>query len=101
MKRQNKTMKLEIINSDNASLPGKTLNNDIHYISNNVEFGKILKFCRQEAGMTQEEISKVLGMHKPNISRLESSRSNISINSLIKYLNILNKQIEFKIVSKK
>lgn len=101
MDKQNEKRKLKIINSDTNSLPGKNLSNNIQYLSNNVEFGKILKFYRQEAGLTQEEISKVLKTHKPNISRLESSSSNISINSLIKYLNSLNKQIEFRIVSKK
>ena len=79
----------------------KKYSNDNEYLSNNVDLGKMLKFHRQEAGLTQEAISKALGMHKPNISRLEGSRSNISINSLIKYLNILDKQIEFRIVSKK
>ena len=100
MKKQNKSRKPNIIHNDNKSQQSKNLGNNIQCLSKNVEFGKILKYCRHEAGLTQAEISKATGIHKPNISRLEHSKSNISIDSLVKYLDILDKQIEFRLVSK-
>ncbi|MBB1313419.1 helix-turn-helix domain-containing protein [Aliivibrio sp. SR45-2] len=40
---------------------------------------------REKSGLTQNEIAKIMGTKAPNISRLESGRSNPSLKTLINY----------------
>lgn len=40
---------------------------------------------REESGLTQDEVAERMGTKAPNISRLESSRSNPSLKTLVSY----------------
>lgn len=39
-----------------------------------IEIGKRIKFCREEAGITQEELGQTLGLNKSTIQRYESGK---------------------------
>ena len=40
---------------------------------------------REESGLTQDEVAERMGTKAPNISRLESGRSNPSLKTLVSY----------------
>jgi len=40
---------------------------------------------REKSGLTQDEVAKKMGTKSPNISRLESGRSNPSLKTLMNY----------------
>jgi len=44
--------------------------------------GKAIKQARQERHMTQEDLGKLIGVQKAQISRLENNANNVTLNSL-------------------
>jgi len=56
-----------------------------------------IKRLRKENNLTQEQLGKLIGVQRAHISKLENNASNITIGTLMKVLNALNAQINFKI----
>jgi len=46
--------------------------------------GKAIKQTRQERHLTQEELGKLIGVQKSQISKLESNVSNVTIDTLMR-----------------
>lgn len=51
--------------------------------------------ARLEKGMSQEQLARLIGTQKSNISRIESFSQNVSVDMLIKISNALGKEIDF------
>ena len=51
--------------------------------------GQAIKQTRQERNLTQEELGKLIGVQKAQISRLESNASNATIDTLIRVFTAL------------
>ena len=51
--------------------------------------GQAIKQTRQERNLTQEELGKLIGVQKSQISRLESNASNATIDTLIRVFTAL------------
>ena len=56
--------------------------------------GKAIKQTRQERHLTQEELGKLIGVQKAQISRLENNASNVTMDTLIKVFTALNAKIK-------
>ena len=54
--------------------------------------------ARAEKNITQEELAKMVGTQKSNISRLESGTYNPSLDFLIKVAKCLGKEIKVKLM---
>lgn len=59
--------------------------------------GKAIKKTRQERNMTQEELGKLIGVQKAQISRLESNASNATIDTLIRVFAALKASVRLQI----
>lgn len=59
--------------------------------------GKAIKHTRQERNLTQEELGKLIGVQKAQISRLESNASNATIETLMRVFNAMQAKVEFHI----
>jgi len=59
--------------------------------------GKAIKQTRQERHLTQEELGKLIGVQKAQISRLENNASNVTIDTLIKVFTALKAKIKLQI----
>ena len=59
--------------------------------------GKAIKQTRQERKLTQEELGKLIGVQKAQISRLESNASNITIETLMKVFSALHANVKLQI----
>ena len=46
--------------------------------------GKAIKQTRQERHLTQEELGKLIGVQKAQISRLENNASNVTMDTLLR-----------------
>jgi HTH-type transcriptional regulator / antitoxin HipB len=55
--------------------------------------GKAIKRTRQERHLTQEELGKLVGVQKAQISRLESNASNATVDTLIKVFTALKAKV--------
>jgi len=59
--------------------------------------GEMIKKVRQEKHMTQEELGKLVGVNKSQISKLERNTKNVTIATILKIFRALQKNIKFSI----
>jgi len=59
--------------------------------------GKMIKAARQERNMTQEELGRLVGVQKAQISKLESSANSATIDTIIKVFKALKAEINFNV----
>ncbi len=59
--------------------------------------GKAIKRTRQERNLTQEELGKLIGVQKAQISRLESNASNATIDTLIRVFTALKAKVKLQV----
>ncbi|MBC7553740.1 MAG: helix-turn-helix transcriptional regulator [Taibaiella sp.] len=59
--------------------------------------GKAIKDTRIASHMTQEELGKLIGVQKSQISRLESNASNATIGTLMRVFAALKAKVKFQI----
>ncbi len=59
--------------------------------------GKMIKSARQERHLTQEELGKLVGVQKAQISKLESSANSASIDTILKVFKALKAEINFNV----
>lgn len=55
--------------------------------------GQAIKQTRQERKLTQEELGKLIGVQKAQISRIENNASNVTIETLMKVFNALQAKV--------
>ena len=59
--------------------------------------GKMIKSARQERQLTQEELGKLIGVQKAQISKLESSANSATIDTILKVFKALKAEINFNV----
>jgi len=59
--------------------------------------GEMIKVARQERDMTQEELGKIIGVQKAQISKLENSTHNVTIDTILKVFEALDAKVKFKV----
>ena len=59
--------------------------------------GKMIKAARQERNLTQEELGRLVGVQKAQISKLESSANSATIDTIIKVFRALQAEINFNV----
>ena len=59
--------------------------------------GQAIKHTRQERNMTQEELGKLIGVQKSQISRIESNASNVTIDTLMRIFNALQAKVKLQV----
>lgn len=59
--------------------------------------GKMIKIARQQRQLTQEDLGKLIGVQKSQISKLESSANSASIDTILKVFKALKAEISFSV----
>lgn len=59
--------------------------------------GKMIKLARKERKLTQEELGRLVGVQKAQISKLESSANSATIDTIIKVFTALKAEINFNV----
>ena len=59
--------------------------------------GHMIKKARQERNLTQEELGKLVGVQKAQISKLESSANSATIDTVLKVFKALKADIHFNV----
>jgi DNA-binding XRE family transcriptional regulator len=59
--------------------------------------GKMIKTARQERNLTQEELGRLVGVQKAQISKLESSSNSATIGTILKVFKALKAEINFSL----
>lgn len=59
--------------------------------------GKMIKAARQGRNLTQEELGRLVGVQKAQISKLESSANSATIDTIIRVFGALKAEINFNV----
>ncbi|MDR0680813.1 MAG: helix-turn-helix domain-containing protein [Dysgonamonadaceae bacterium] len=59
--------------------------------------GKTIKQTRQERNLTQEELGKLIGVQKAQISRLENNASNVTMDTLLRVFTALKAKVKLQV----
>jgi DNA-binding XRE family transcriptional regulator len=59
--------------------------------------GKMIKTARLERHLTQEELGKLVGVQKAQISKLESSANSATVDTVLKVFKALKAEINFNV----
>jgi DNA-binding XRE family transcriptional regulator len=57
--------------------------------------GKMIKKVRIERQLTQEELGKLIGVQKAQISKIENSTNSATIDTIVKVMDALKAEISF------
>src|SRR5450759_3258721 len=59
--------------------------------------GQAIRQTRQERNMTQEELGKLIGVQKAQISRIESNASNVTVDTLMRVFRALQAHVKLQV----
>jgi len=59
--------------------------------------GRMIKSARKERKLTQEQLGKLIGVQKSQISKLESSANSATIDTIMKVFKALKAEINFHV----
>lgn len=59
--------------------------------------GKAIRQVRQERNLTQEELGKLIGVQKAQISRLENNARNVTVDTLLRVFTALKAKVTLQI----
>ena len=62
--------------------------------------GDMIKSVRKERHLTQEQLGKLIGVQKSQISKLENNTRNVTIETILKVFNAMKANIKFSIEMK-
>lgn len=92
-----KTYSLTEIKDKYIGKVGTTERDDYEYKLQMDVLGKMIKTARQERNLTQEELGKLVGVQKAQISKLESSANSATIDTILKVFKALKAEINFNV----
>lgn len=59
--------------------------------------GKAIKQTRKERNLTQEQLGKLIGVQKAQISRIENNTSNVTMETLLKVFTALKAKVKLQV----
>lgn len=59
--------------------------------------GDLIKKAREDRNLTQEELGKLIGVQKAQISKLESHTGNVTLTTIIKVFSALKARLKFNL----
>ncbi|MBE0660973.1 MAG: helix-turn-helix transcriptional regulator [Bacteroidales bacterium] len=59
--------------------------------------GKAIRQVRRERNLTQEELGKLIGVQKAQISRLENNASNVTLDTLLRVFTALKAKVKLHV----
>jgi HTH-type transcriptional regulator / antitoxin HipB len=59
--------------------------------------GEMIKTARKERHLTQEELGKLIGVQKAQISRLEKNANNVTIDTILRVFQALKAKVSFNV----
>ena len=94
-KTQMKSYSLEEMKDKYIGKKGTTARDQYQYELRMDVLGYMIKKARQERNLTQEQLGKLVGVQKAQISKLESSANSATIDTILKVFKALKADIHF------
>ncbi len=78
-------------------LKGTKERNEYEYELKMELLGRMIKTTRKEQNLTQEELGKIVGVNKSQISKLENHANSATIETILKVFTALKAEIQFNV----
>ncbi|HXA02630.1 MAG TPA: helix-turn-helix transcriptional regulator [Cytophagaceae bacterium] len=95
--KKNKTYSLAEMKEKYIGKVGTKKRDEYEYELRMDVLGKMIKTARQERNLTQEELGRLVGVQKAQISKLESSANSATIDTILKVFKALKAEINFNV----
>jgi len=95
--KKNKSYSLAEMKDKYIGEVGTTERDEYEYELRMDVLGKMIKTARLEQNLTQEELGKLVGVQKAQISKLERSANSATIDTVIKVFKALKAEINFNV----
>ena len=59
--------------------------------------GDMIKSVRKQRNLTQEQLGELIGVQKSQISKLEKSTKNVTVETILKVFNALQAEVHFSV----
>lgn len=92
-----KTYTLEEVQDELIGKVGTAERNLFEYELQMDLIGKAIKQTRKERNLTQEDLGKLIGVQKAQISRLENNASNVTMDTLLRVFTALKAKVTFQV----
>ena len=92
-----KTYNLEEVQNELIGNVGSPDRENFEYELQLDMIGKAIKQTRQERNMTQEELGKLIGVQRTQISRLENNANNVTLDTLMRVFAALKAKVKFQV----
>lgn len=96
-KTQMKSYSLEEMKDKYIGKKGQAARDKYEYELRMDVLGYMIKKARQERNMTQDQLGKLVGVQKAQISKLENSANSASIDTILKVFKALKADIFFNV----
>lgn len=96
-KTQMKSYSLAEMKDKYIGQAGTAARDKYEYELNMDVLGRMIKTARLQRNLTQEQLGKLLGVQKAQISKLESSANSATIDTIIKVFKALKADIHFNV----
>ncbi len=93
-------MKLHTLDEIKDEFIGKrgTAHRDVYEQELQMEvLGDMIKQVRLERNLTQEQLGKLIGVQKSQISKLENNTTNVTLETILRVFHALKAKISFKV----
>ena len=92
-----KTYSLDEMEDMYIGKKGTPARDQYEYKLNMDVLGYMIRKARKERNLTQEQLGKLVGVQKAQISKLESSANSATIDTVVKVFKALKADIHFKV----
>ena len=96
-KQETKTYSLEEITDKYIGKRGTPKREAFEYELRLDLLGEAIKQARKKRNMTQEELGRLVGVHKAQISKIENSLTDARFETILKVFKALNAKINFNV----
>src|SRR5688572_26571493 len=100
MKTKEKKLKTYTLDQIKDEMIGKqgTSKRDEYEFELNLELlGEMIRATRLKRNLTQEQLGELVGVQKAQISKLEKSANNVTVETILKIFNALKAKVNFRI----
>ena len=92
-----KTYSLEQIKDEMIGKRGTPSRDEYEFELNLALLGEVIKETRLQRNLTQEQLGKLVGVQKAQISKLEKNANNVTVETILKVFNALKAKVNFRI----
>lgn len=96
-KKRNTSVTLEELKDQYIGTVGSTAREEYEYELRMEVLGRMIRATRKQRNLSQEELGRLIGVQKAQISKLESSANSATIDTILRVFNALKAEILFQV----